>query len=121
MDDRGEKIINMAREMLRSGVVAPPSSTDNKFLSFKALCLATALAAFSGSAVTAWACETRRPLNHYEKTELNALIFYAARLKGINEDILRRDVEDTIGVGSFDDMTQSDFNAARHYLQSRAL
>ena len=121
MDDRGEKIITLAREMLRSDMRYPSVEQDNGCpISFRMLCLATMLAAFGGSAVTEWAGEGRRPINHYEKTELNALIFYAARLKNLDEQGLRRDVAEQLKVASLNDLTRSDFLVARRYLQDKA-
>jgi len=84
------------------------------------LCLATVLTAVGSSAVTAWIVETRRPLNHYEKTELDALVFYAARQKNRNEDDLRREVLSALKLQSFDAMTERDFIVARNYLQDQA-
>lgn len=121
MDDRGDKIINLAREMLRADVVFEAADTPAKpaAISFKMLCLATALTAFGSSAVTEWASEQRRPISRYEKTELDALVFYAARLKGLDEDDLRRDVENKFNVAALDDLTERDFPGARRYLQNR--
>jgi hypothetical protein len=120
MNDRGEKIIHLAREMLRSDAVfdvepAAPKTT----ISFKVLCLATALTAVSSYAITEASYQNHRPLTRYEKTELNALIFYAARLKGIREDDLRREVEQAVGIGSFDDLTMREFPTARRLLQDK--
>ena len=89
-------------------------------MTFKALCFTAILAAAGGGTVTAWVHEDERPLNHYEKIEMQALVFYASKHKGINEDTLRHEVEEKIGVARFDDMTAGDFAAARRYLQEKA-
>ncbi len=122
MQDRGENIVKLAREILRSDQPAklPEASFTSITLSFKMLCLATVLTAVGSSAVTGWVIETRRPISHYEKTELDALVFYAARQKGLNEDDLRRDVLGKLSVTSFDAMSEHDFLLARSYLQGRA-
>lgn len=122
MHDRGEKIVTLAREILRSDAMQPlpEPATTRITMSFKTLCLATVLTAISSSAVTGLIIETRRPLNHYEKTELDALIFYAAHQKGLNENDLRRDVLREIGLSNLDSMTESDFIKARTYLQNKA-
>ncbi len=120
MNDRGEKIINLAREMLRADIVLEAKSPAKPAISFKMLCLTMALTAFGSSAVTEWIGESRRPINRYEKTELNALVFYAARLKGTPEEDIRRDIEERLGVTSFDDLTERDFPLARRYLQKKA-
>jgi hypothetical protein len=125
MEDRGEKIITLAREMLRSDMDFEPqaetaTAPTRPNVSFKMLCLATMLTAVGSSAVTSIVTDTRRPINRYEKVELNALVFYVARLKGVNEDTVRAEVQDKLGIGSFDDLTELEFGAARSMLQRRA-
>jgi hypothetical protein len=122
MQDRGEKIVSLAREILRSDEmpVLPETSTAHITLSFKMLCLATVLTAVGSSAVTGMVIDMRRPLNHYEKTELDALVFYAARQKSLNEAGLRQDVLDKLNLPDFDTMTERDFILARSYLQDKA-
>jgi len=121
MDDQGEKIVFLARALLNG---TPENFLDKKALNvtmtFKALCLTTILAAAGGGAVTAWAHENERPLNRYERFEVQALVFYASKLKGMSEDSLRRDVEKKIGVTRFDEMTAGEFSAAVQYLQEKA-
>jgi hypothetical protein len=121
MEDRGDKIISLAREMLRNNVEVPPAAPPGPSISFKVLCMASCLAAFGGGFVTAVNNEQHRPLNRYEKTELEALIFYIARTKGTDEDTLRKGVEAKLGIASFDDMNEDGFRTARRYLQERAL
>jgi hypothetical protein len=121
MQDRGEKIVTLAREILRSDELALPKNSVTRItLSFKMLCLATILTGLGSSAVTGWIVEMHRPLNHYERTELDALVFYAAREKGLQEEDLRREVLAKLNLASFDAMTESDFIAARRYLQNKA-
>ena len=120
MDDRGEKIITLAREMLRAEPILEQQPSETRpSLSFKAMCFATILAATSSSLLTSWAHEARRPINRYERTELNALVFYAARLKGIEETSLRSEIEKQLGT-NFDDLTRRDFKIARLILQEKA-
>jgi hypothetical protein len=127
MQDRGETIVMLARNLLSmenpmlDSIAVPPEPTPNASrisISFKTLCMATILTAFGSLAVTQWVNETRRPINRLEKTELDALIYYAAHTKGINEKNLRRDVAGKVGVTDFDDMTEGDFIIARRYLQN---
>jgi hypothetical protein len=122
MYDRGEKIVTLAREILRSDELPklPEPTTTRITLSFKMLCLATVLTAVGSSAVTAFVVETRRPLNHYERTELDALVFYAAHQKGLNEDDLRRDLLQRLNLQNFDSMTEQDYLRARAYLRDKA-
>lgn len=121
MHDRGEKIVTLAREILRSDALPPPPehSLTRITLSFKTLCLATVLAAIGSSAITGLVIETHRPLNHYEKTELDALVFYTAHQKGLSEEDLRREVLDKLHITSFDAMTEQDFIKARDYLHGK--
>lgn len=122
MHDRGEKIVTLAREILRSDAapVLPEPPQTHITMSFRTLCLATVLTAVSSSAVTTLVIETRRPLNHYEKTELDALIFYTAKQKSLSEDDIRHEVLEKLKISSFDTMTETDFVAARTYLQNEA-
>jgi len=121
MDNRSDNIIGLAHEILRSNKLIEDMPEPKSTVTLKILCITSLLAAFGGSALTAWANETLRPLNHYEKTELEALIFYAARTKGTTEDTLRHEVVENVGVSSLDDMTEHDFHIARRYLQNRAM
>ncbi|MDX2028961.1 MAG: hypothetical protein SFW62_10080 [Alphaproteobacteria bacterium] len=121
MHDQGDKIVTLAREMLRSEpFMEPESSLSRISLSFKVLCFATMLAAFGSSGVTLLASEAWRPLNRYERTELQALFYYAALKKGIHEKTLRSDVRDKFGFHDLDDMTPYDYSITRRYLQDIA-
>ena len=123
MSDHGEKIVNLAREMLRSDFpLGGMETTELKKaqVSLKALCLTAFLAAFGGVAFTHCFDEDYRPANHYERVELDALLFYAARVKTLDEDRLRQEVRDRLGLPSFDDITADDYRRARDYLRARA-
>ena len=121
MRDQGEIIVNLAQELLEAGPIAlPEPASRTPSISFKMFCLATALTALGSCLLTEWAHDNLCPLNRYEKTELNALIFYAARLKGIDENHLRGDIQQPFNVASFDDITQREFIVARRYLQEKA-
>ena len=122
MEDRGEKIVFLARELLeqRDGDAPARKRTLSITMTFKTLCFTTLLAAGAGSVVSTCVHERNRPLNRYERTELQALIFYASKTKKMDETALRRDVENHVGVTSFDDMTAQEFTVARLYLQEKA-
>lgn len=121
MNDRGEKIITLAREMLRSDVTVDAAPiTQKPAISFKILCLATVLTAVASSAVTQWSQQNQRPINRYERTEINALIFYASRLRGLHEGDLKQEVEQKLNISDLDDMTMQEFQLARRYLQDKA-
>ena len=121
MDDHGEKIVLMARELLKAGM--PESAARKKTLSvtmtFKTLCFATTLAAVGGSLVSAVASAKTQPISHSEKIELRALVYYAVKFKGIDESALRHDLEQKTGFEDLDDLTVGEFPAVRHYLQER--
>ena len=120
MDERSEKIIALTREIVRTNRMLEPDSTLSRIsMSFKTLCLATCLAAVGGGVVAEWHAETARPINRYEKTELSALIFYASRLKNLNEDAVLQSVRNRFNVASIDDLTERDFPAVRRYLQDK--
>ena len=89
-------------------------------MSFKTLCLATMIAASGGAMVTSWVHEQERPLNRYEKIEIEALVFFAAQRNGIDETALRHDTAAKLGLFRLDDLTAADFPTARRYLQERA-
>ncbi|MFA4993901.1 MAG: hypothetical protein WC521_01155 [Bdellovibrionales bacterium] len=122
MEDKGEKIIFLARELLESNAVEAPvvKKSINITMSFKTLCFTTLLAATGGNVISTYVHEQSRPLNRYEKVELQALVYYAAKIHGISESFLREDVERQVGVDHFDDMTAKDFLTARRYLQEKA-
>ena len=122
MDDQGEKIVFLARALLNANAAETP--IEHKPLSvtmtFRALCLTTMLAAGGSAIATAWVHESERPLNRYERFEIQALVFYAAKLKGIDEKALCGDIEQKFNISSLDGMTAGDFLAARRYLQEKA-
>ena len=122
MEDKGEKIIFLARELLETNDVVPAvtKKTLSITMTFKTLCFTTILAAASGGLISTFVHEYTRPLNRYEKIELHALVFYAARLKNISEDILREEVEKQVHVEHFDDITAKEFKEARRFLQEKA-
>jgi len=122
MDDQGEKIVFLAREILNGGALAPEKKKSHLeiTMTFKTLCLTALLSASSGAALSNFYHEGERPLTHAEKTEINALVFYASRLKGLDEYDLRREVGKQIGLSDINDMTVEQFPVARLYLQQKA-
>lgn len=122
MTDRNEKIISLAREMLRSDMVTKqqvPREDKRKF-SLRLVCLTTILTAAGSSAATGWLIESHRPINRYERTELDALIFYAAHEKNLDESALRREVAAYLSLDNLEDLNFAAFREARAYLQNRA-
>jgi hypothetical protein len=122
MDDQGEKIVFLARALLNTSAEEPRAARKAAHIpmTFKALCFTTILAAGGGGLITSLMHEKERPLNRYERYEMQALLFYTARLKGTQEESLRHIIEQKIGIARFDDMTAGDFPTARCYLQEMA-
>ncbi|MDD3030189.1 MAG: hypothetical protein PHS57_07930 [Alphaproteobacteria bacterium] len=122
MEDRGEKIVFLARELLESRENEKPhqKKTLSVTMTFKTLCFTTLLAAATGNIISTYVHEKSRPLNKYERIELQALVFYASRTKSLDEATLRQSVEQLVGIETFDDMTAKEFAAARHFLQEKA-
>lgn len=119
MNDRGEKIVSLAREMLRSNLNDEPSasSTPPKTgSSLRAFMLATLLAAVGSAFATHAIDSVRRPINRYERVELDALIYYATRYASQNEENLRRAMLDAVSHSSMEDLTAVDYEKARSYL-----
>lgn len=125
MQDRGVTIVKLAEELLHHHAVgSTPIShrTPSRAKTPATLCLAAMLfSAASGSAITYALGESFRPINRYEKVELDALIFYASRVKSLNEADLRRDLQDRFDLLSLDDMTAEDYRKARDYLREKVL
>jgi hypothetical protein len=120
MEDRGEKIVNLAREMLSSsrdanGYISYAPEPSN--LTLKTLCLAMLLTAFGSSVVTHWIDENRRPINRYEKVELDALIFYTARIHSRDADAIRQGLLSRLSIESLDNINVNDFRRVRDLLR----
>lgn len=122
MEDKGEKIVFLARELLEAQALEIPlkKKTMNVTLTLKTLCFTTFLAAASGSVISTYVHEQNRPINKYEKIELRALIFYAAKLRNISEDILRQEVETRFDIGGIENITTKEFPEVRRFLQEKA-
>ena len=122
MDDHGEKIVFLARELLNAGLPEnqPAKKALNVTMTFKTLCFATTLAATGGGLVSSFAQASSQPLSRYEKAEIRALVYYAVNHKGIDEAALLYEVEQKIGIHDLDDVTSGEFPALRRYLQEKA-
>lgn len=123
MSDQGEKIVFLAREILNAGVATPVAAPVKKghiTMSLKTLCLTTVLAAGVGATVVHLVHANDKPLSHYEKTELDALIFYAAKTKSLSETELRHAAAAKAGVRDLGDLTAANFASTRQFLQEQA-
>ena len=122
MSDQGEKIVFLAREILNAEMqdVTAIQKKTHITMSFKTLCLTTLLAASGGGIVANLTHANDKPLTRYERVEIDALIFYAVKTKGMNEDNLRRAVSEKVGVTRIDDITSATFPIAQRFLQEQA-
>lgn len=129
MSDDSDKIIYLAHEMLRqtTGHDDPSyqnasdgkneGSFDKKTL--KTVCLTAACAAIGSVALTHYIGETHNPITRYERVELDALVFYAARQEQINEQLLRQQLQDVLALASLQDLSKKDYRRIRNYLWQR--
>lgn len=130
MSDRGAKIVHLAQELLRDGTAGnipenkqpsdlSPDSIREKSEAIKAACLAALIAALGSAGVTHAVDEMKRPINRYERVEIEALVFYAARQLGRNETDVRNEIQKNLSVGSVQDFTADDYRRVRDYLWTR--
>ncbi|MGB4101635.1 MAG: hypothetical protein WBK91_07000 [Alphaproteobacteria bacterium] len=115
MEDRGEKIVTLARAILHNP--GQTADVERGYYSLKTVLLAAALSAAGASVSTGCMVEYFRPLNRYEKVELLALIQYAAQIRHIKRDTIQADFFKDFGIRSLDELTLARMQAARVYLQ----
>lgn len=122
MEDKGEKIVFLARELLEAQAHEIPIArkTMNVTLTFKTLCFTTFLAAASSAVISTYVHEQNRPIGKYEKIELRALVFYAAKRRNVSEDVLRQEVEMRFDIAGIENITTKEFPEIRRFLQEKA-
>ena len=124
MQERGATIIKMAEELLRTGTLTPssaaPAPPPRISAAVVVLILAVFLTAVASSAMTKWVLDGRRSIDRYERAELDALIFYIARTKGLDEKDLRQDIQTRLDIQELTDIKDRDFSVVRRYLQEKA-
>lgn len=125
MQDRGEKIVSLAQEILcgereRDEQRGPGKACDaSRESSLKAAMIAAFLAA-AGTGVSAHLIqEAQRPATRYERVEIDALFFYTAREFRVSETELRQEAQDALALASFQDLSANDYRRVRHYLWLR--
>lgn len=124
MSDQGEKIIHLAREMLRGSheieTTKPKDVPDNKKMSaIKIAALSALVASLGGASLTHLIDEARRPINRYERIEIEALMFYAVKKKLLTQEALHHEIEAALSLSSVTDMTALDYRRVRDYLRER--
>ncbi|MGE0109098.1 MAG: hypothetical protein AB7S81_04955 [Bdellovibrionales bacterium] len=129
MTDRGDKIINLAQEMLKRGTLdaqtqltaSTRKKSDSKIIICTA-CFAALLAASASATVTRIFYEFSRPANYYERTEIDALLFYTARELSVDQPVLRHELQADLGIHlSRNGYSVADYKRARDYLQNKLL
>lgn len=122
MDDRGEKIVSLARAVLHSGCANNddfPSHVQKRAIPLKTLYLTALLTAVGSSAVTTWANENHRPISHYEMVEIDALVFYTARQNMRDEESIRQEVKADLNIPDLKTLTVREYLNVRDYLRDR--
>jgi hypothetical protein len=111
-DDRSDNIINLARGMIERNDLG-----QNSGYSLKTVALAALLSATAAGGLTASLVERARPLNHYEKTEIKALIAYAASQSREPAAMLQDELFSRFEVHSFDEFASGQMKEIRRYLR----
>lgn len=125
MSDQGEKIIHLAREMLRGGqeietrIKAKDEHAAQKLSVIKAAALTALVASLGSASLTHLIDESRRPINRYERVEIEALMFYAAKRKSLTEAEILHDIETSLALPSIMDMSALDYRRVRDYLREK--
>ena len=123
MDHRSDKIVRLARAMVRSDYVSSANvvgGSNKPHLNIPTLYMTALLSAFGGGAVVAAAAELNRPVNHYERTEIAALTFYAARQTGQSEQYIQDEAKRETGIVDMQSLSVGEFRKLREYLRRRA-
>jgi len=120
--DNEEKIVSLAVELLKNNKYKQKAYFDGKLtnnlspgLSAMLVAASVSSAAVSGYYAGAYGHYSTRPLNMYERTEISALIFYAARTRNLREDLVKKELESFIGATIYE-MTAREFSPAKSFL-----
>lgn len=123
MSDQSEKIIHLAREMLRDGNDQATTRTNafesQRRTSIKAAAFTALLTAFGSASLTHFVDEMRRPINRYERIEINALIYYAARENARTVADIQNDLERDLAVTSLEALSAAEYRRVRDYLRDK--
>ncbi|MGE4351028.1 MAG: hypothetical protein AB7E52_02445 [Bdellovibrionales bacterium] len=125
MSDQGEKIIHLAREMLRDGREPENKSykesicESHNLFTLKAAALTAMIASFGSASVTHLIDEIRRPMNRYERVEIEALLFYAAKQRAMSQAEIAKQIEKHLSLTSIMDSCALDYKRIRDYLREQ--
>ena len=111
IEDRSEKIITLARTILAQPTQPPPQTYSLKTVVLAAL-ISASVAGTGSAALVGHA----RPLNYYEKTEIQALIYYAAKIRHCESDGILEDLYHQFAIHTLDELTRAQLPDVRLYL-----
>lgn len=111
-EDRSEKIVSLARTMLQE----PPRAFLSRRYGMPTSALTAPLSIAGSTSITMLTAEQARPLNRYEKTELLALIHYAAKRHQVAPSSSEAALLQQCAVQSLDDLQHAALPAAHLFL-----
>ena len=123
MNQKGDKILTLAGSILQGGTILldkEKTSRAEKERAYEVALQAAGLAALAsvarGAMARALALASNRPINRYEKTEIEALVFYAARTLGASETGITLRLMDDLGYIHMDHLNVADYRLIRNYM-----
>lgn len=126
MGDHQEKIVALASELLRErnlcAVPRIPSAKQTakeKSFALKAACMAALISASGAFLGTSFYHEMSRPINRYERVEIEALLFYTSRETRINQKEIKKQMQKALDLPSLQDLSAMDHRRIRDYLWTR--
>ena len=123
MSEQADKIIRLAREMLRDNNDNVTFRDDGKAVKrltgIKVAAFTALLAAFGSASLTHMIDEMRRPINRYERVEIEALIFYAAREQARSIHDIQNEIEQDLALSSINGISAADYRRIRDYLRKK--
>ncbi len=121
MNDRGENIVRLAKEILsdQPHALAARETRGHTPISLTTFLVVVVITALTSSLITSYANDRQRPLTRGEKVELEALIYYAAHQKSLNEGALRTEIQDKLHINSLDDLTSQQFLSIQRFLRDK--
>ncbi len=123
MSDHQAKIVSLAGEILRERNLCAQTKTSEKSrqksYALKAACLSALLSASGAALGMHFYHEMQRPINHYERFEIEALLFYTAKRERQSLNALRKTTQKDLALPSLDDLSALDHRRIRDYLWTR--
>lgn len=123
MTDRGEMIVRLAQALLdaEKGGTTPHGNLSARkppaCKGLRLLCLTAFLSGCCGAFLSHFVSERYRPVNRYEQTEIDALLFYAAQSHGDDPDVLARHLSSSLKLSSLRNISVADYIRVREKLR----